>query len=232
MTDLSAFPITARWPATRPEAIQLYAFPTPNGVKISIALEEMGLPYEAHKVTLKPEDVKSPEFLSLNPNGKIPAILDPSGPEGTPVGLFESGAILIYLAEKTGQLMGDSSADRREVLQWLMFQMAGVGPMFGQLGFFYHGEGRTMQDRRAKDRYLAETRRLLSVINARLDGRDWLCGAYSIADIATAPWLRMLCLIDAREAVGWWDYPDCIAYLERFLARPAVQRGLVTPPRD
>ena len=232
MTDLSAFPITRRWPATDPGAIQLYAFPTPNGVKISIALEELGLRYEAHKVTLKPEDVKSPAFLSLNPNGKIPAIIDPNGPNGAPLGLFESGAILIYLAEKTGRLMGNGTAERLEVLQWLMFQMAGIGPMFGQLGFFYRGEGASIQDRRAKDRYIAETRRLLSVIETRLDGQDWLCGSYSIADIATAPWLRMLCLIDAREAVGWWDYSNCIAYLDRFLARPAVQRGLVTPPRD
>ena len=232
MTDLSAYPITRRWPATDPEAIQLYAFPTPNGVKISIALEELGLRYEAHKVTLKPEDVKSQAFLSLNPNGKIPAIIDPHGPDGAPLGLFESGAILIYLAEKTGRLMGDGTAERLDVLQWLMFQMAGIGPMFGQLGFFYHGEGRSIPDRRAKDRYIAETRRLLSVIETRLDGRDWLCGTYSIADIATAPWLRMLGVIDAREAVGWWDYPNCIAYLDRFLARSAVQRGLVTPPRD
>ena len=170
MTDLSAFPITRRWPATDPEAIQLYAFPTPNGVKISIALEELGLRYEAHKVTLKPEDVKSPAFLSLNPNGKIPAIIDPNGPDGAPLGLFESGAILIYLAEKTGRLMGNGTAERLEVLQWLMFQMAGIGPMFGQLGFFYRGEGASIQDRRAKDRYIAETRRLLSVIETRLDG--------------------------------------------------------------
>jgi GST-like protein len=232
MADLSRFPITARWPATNPDAIQLYAFPTPNGVKISIALEELALPYEAHKVTLKPEDVKSPEFLTLNPNGKIPAIIDPDGPDGQPACVFESGAILIYLAEKTGKLIGNGTPERLEILQWLMFQMGGIGPMFGQLGYFYRGDGKAIEDRRPKDRYIAETRRLLSVVEQRLDGREWLCGDYSIADIATGPWLRILDMYGAREAVGWWDFPNCIAYLDRFLARPAVQVGLVTPPRD
>jgi GST-like protein len=232
MADLSRFPITARWPAQNPDAIQLYAFPTPNGVKVSITLEELALPYEAHKVTLAPLDVKSPEFLSLNPNGKIPAIIDPDGPDRQPVGVFESGAILIYLAEKTGRLIGTTPTERLEILQWLMFQMGGIGPMFGQLGFFYRGDGKAIEDRRPKDRYIAETRRLLSVVEQRLDGREWLCGDYSIADIATGPWLRILDMYGAREAVGWWDFPNCIAYLDRFLARPAVQVGLVTPPRD
>jgi GST-like protein len=232
MADLSAFPITTRWPAQNPDAIQLYAFPTPNGVKVSIALEELALPYEAHKVTLAPLDVRSPEFLSLNPNGKIPAIIDPDGPDGQPVGVFESGAILIYLAEKTGWLIGTTPTERLEILQWLMFQMGGIGPMFGQLGYFYRGDGKAIEDRRPKDRYIAETRRLLSVVEQRLDGREWLCGDYSIADIATGPWLRILDMYGAREAVGWWDFPNCIAYLDRFLARPAVQVGLVTPPRD
>jgi GST-like protein len=232
MADLSAFPITTRWPAQNPDAIQLYAFPTPNGVKVSIALEELALPYEAHKVTLAPLDVRSPEFLSLNPNGKIPAIIDPDGPDGQPVGVFESGAILIYLAEKTGRLIGTTPTERLEILQWLMFQMGGIGPMFGQLGYFYRGDGKAIEDRRPKDRYIAETRRLLSVVEQRLDGREWLCGDYSIADIATGPWLRILDMYGAREAVGWWDFPNCIAYLDRFLARPAVQVGLVTPPRD
>lgn len=232
MADLSAFPITTRWPAQNPDAIQLYAFPTPNGVKVSIALEELALPYEAHKVTLAPLDVRSPEFLSLNPNGKIPAIIDPDGPDGQPVGVFESGAILIYLAEKTGWLIGTTPTERLEILQWLMFQMGGIGPMFGQLGYFYRGDGKAIEDRRPKDRYIAETRRLLSVVEQRLDGREWLCGGYSIADIATGPWLRILDMYGAREAVGWWDFPNCIAYLDRFLARPAVQVGLVTPPRD
>ena len=232
MADLSQYPITQRWPAKTPDAIQLYAFPTPNGVKISIALEELGLPYEAHKVTLSAEDVQSPEFLSLNPNGKIPAIIDPNGPDGQPIALFESGAILIYLAEKTGCLMGAGPAQKHAVQQWLMFQMGGIGPMFGQLGFFYKFAGAQIEDRRPKDRYLAETRRLLAVVEGQLQGQDWLCGDYSIADIATAPWLRVLEIYGAREAVGWWDLPNCIAYLDRFLARPAVQVGLVTPPRD
>lgn len=232
MADLSAFPITARWPAANPDVIQLYAFPTPNGVKVSIALEELALPYEAHKVTLAPLDVKSPEFLTLNPNGKIPAIIDPDGPDGQPVGVFESGTILIYLAEKTGKLIGNSTTERLDILQWLMFQMGGIGPMFGQLGYFYRGDGKAIEDRRPKDRYIAETRRLLSVVEQRLDSREWLCGDYSIADIATGPWLRILDMYGAREAVGWWDFPNCIAYLDRFLARPAVQVGLVTPPRD
>ena len=232
MADLSAFPITARWPANNPNAIQLYAFPTPNGVKISIALEELGLTYEAHKVTLTADDVKSRAFLSLNPNGKIPAIIDPDGPNGQPIGLFESGAILIYLAEKTGQLMGETPAQKYAVVQWLMLQMGGIGPMFGQLGFFYKFAGAEIEDRRPKDRYIAEARRLLSVINGQLDGQDWLCGTYSIADIATAPWLRALDIYGARAAVGWWDFPNCVTYLERFLARPAVQVGLVTPLRD
>lgn len=226
MTDLSAFPITTRWPATRPDVIQLYAFPTPNGVKISIALEELGLAYEAHKVTLAREDVKSPEFLSLNPNGKIPAIIDPDGPQGKPIGLFESAVILLYLAEKTGKLIGETAADRLEILQWLMVQIGGIGPMFGQLEFFYRGAGKNVADRHPKDHYIAEVRRLLSVLEARLDGRDWLCGAYSIADIATAPWLRALGIFGARQAVGWDDCPNAAAYLDRFLARPAVQTGL------
>ncbi len=232
MADLSAFPITARWPATDPDAIQLYAFPTPNGVKISIALEELGLAYEAHKVTLAPEDVKSEAFRSLNPNGKIPAIIDPNGPDGTPIGIFESGAILIYLAEKTGQLLGTTEAQKYDILQWLMFQMGGIGPMFGQLGFFYKFAGAAIPDPRPRDRYLDEVRRLLAVIEQRLEGREWICGDYSIADIATGPWLRILNVYGACEAVHWTELPNCRRYMHRFLERPAVKVGLKTPPRD
>jgi GST-like protein len=231
MTDLSAFPVSQRWPAHHPERIQLFSFPTPNGVKVSIALEEMGLPYEAHRVTLSDEDVKSPAFLSLGRNNKIPAIIDPDGPDGEPLGLFESGAILLYLAEKTGRFMGQSAADRHRVTQWLMFQMGGVGPMFGQLGFFWKFAGREVESPVPRERYVGEARRLLGVVEARLDGRDWIAGDYSIADMALAPWLRALDFYGARQAVGWEAHPRTVAYLARFLARPAVQAGLVVPPR-
>lgn len=231
MSDLSLFDITKRWPAKDPTVIQLYSFPTPNGVKAAIALEEMGLPYEAHKVTLADSDVKSPEFLSLNPNNKIPAIIDPNGPDG-PLGLFESGAILIYLAEKTGKLIGSSPAEKAKTIQWLMFQMGGIGPMFGQMGFFVKFAGADIEDPRPRKRYVDEAKRLLAVLEGQLEGRDWVTGDYSIADIAIAPWLRALDFYGAKEMVGWDDHPNVVAYLERFVARPAVQKGLVTPPRE
>ncbi len=232
MTTLDDFPITKRWPAQHPDRIQLYSFPTPNGVKVSIAMEEMGLPYEAHRVTLSDADVKSSAFLSLNPNNKIPAIIDPDGPDGAPVTLFESGAILIYLAEKSGQLLGNTASERAQVLQWLMFQMGGVGPMFGQLGFFYKFAGKDIEDPRPQERYVNEAKRLLNVVETALESRDWIAGDYSIADIALAPWLRALDFYGAKEVVGWVDHPRAVAYLDRFLERPAVQTGLVTPPRD
>lgn len=232
MSQLSDFPITRRWPPTDPSVIQLYSFPTPNGVKVSIALLELGLPFEAHRVTLSDADVKSPEFLSLNPNNKIPALIDPDGPDGAPIALWESGAILIYLAEKTGRLMGRTAADKYQVIKWLMFQMGGVGPMFGQLGYFHKFAGREIADPRPRDRYIAEARRLLAVIEGALDGRDWIAGDYSIADIALAPWLRGLDFYEAKDVVGWKDLPRTQAYLDRFLDRPAVQKGLVTPPRE
>ncbi len=230
MTNLSAFPITKRWPLRTPGAIQLYSLPTPNGVKVSIALEEMGLPYDAHLVSFATNDQMSPEFLSLNPNNKIPAIIDPNGPGGKPLPLFESGAILIYLAEKSGKLL--PAETRYEVLQWLMFQMGGIGPMFGQLGYFHHFAGKEIEDPRPKERYRAETERLLKVLDAALAGHEWIAGDYSIADIAIAPWLRALREVyKANEIVGWENLKNIPAYLERFLARPAVQRGLVQPPR-
>jgi len=231
MTDLSPFPITRKWAAADPGVLQLYSYPTPNGVKISIMLEETGLPYEAHLVTLADADVKSPEFLSLNPNNKIPAIIDPQGPDGAPLGLFESGAILIYLAEKTGQLIGTTASERAEIIEWLMWQMAGLGPMLGQLGFFYKFAGSEIADPRPRDRYIAEAKRLLGVLEKRLEGRDWVCGAYSIADIAIAPWLNALEFYGANVVVGWTGFPNVIAYLDRFLARPAVQAGMNIPPR-
>ncbi|WP_170412595.1 MULTISPECIES: glutathione S-transferase family protein [Ruegeria] len=232
MLDTKPHPIMNRWPAQFPDRIQLYSFPTPNGVKASIMLEETGLPYEAHKVTLSDADVKSPEFLSLNPNNKIPAIIDPDGPDGKPIGLFESGAILLYLAEKSGKFIGQTQADKHQVTQWLMFQMGGIGPMFGQLGFFHKFAGSEIEDPRPRERYVNEAKRLLNVLNQQLEGQDWVVGEYSIADIAIAPWLRGLDFYGARELVGWDDYTNVTAYLDRFLERPAVQKGLVTPPRD
>ena len=231
MNDLTSFGISVRWPATDPSKIQLYSFPTPNGVKASIALEEMGLPYEAHLVTLSDVDVKSDAFLSLNPNNKIPAIIDPNGPDGSPIDLFESGAILLYLAEKTGKLIGSSATDKAKITQWLMFQMGGLGPMFGQLGFFYKFAGSQIEDPRPRQRYIDEGKRLLAVVDKQLEGQDWIAGDYSIADIAIAPWLRSLDFYGAREVLGWKDHKNAVAYLERFLERPSVQTGLNTPPR-
>lgn len=229
MRDLSAFPITARWPATDPSVIQLYSFPTPNGVKVSIALEEMGLDYEAHMVTLADADVKSPAFLSLNPNNKIPAIIDPNGPDGQPIGLFESGAILIYLAEKTGKLIGSTAAQKYKTIQWLMFQMGGVGPMFGQMGFFVKFAGSEIEDPRPRDRYIAEAKRLLAVLEQELAGQDWITGEFSIADIALAPWVNSLEFYGAKPLVGWDDMPNLQAYVARFYARPAVVKAKSIP---
>ncbi len=229
--QLMNFPITHRWPATRPGIIQLYSFPTANGVKISIALEELGLEYEPHRVTLSDADVRSPEFLSLNPNNKIPALLDPNGPDGAPIALFESGAILIYLAEKTGKLLPKGAA-KYDAIKWLMFQMGGIGPMFGQLGYFVKFAGSDIEDPRPRTRYIDKAKRLLNVLEGALDGKEWIAGEYSIADIAIAPWLRGLDYYGARDLVGWQNFPNVQAYLDRFLARPAVQRGLNIPPRE
>jgi GST-like protein len=233
MTDLSAFPITKKWPAEHPERIQLYSLPTPNGVKISIMLEETGLPYEPHLVRFDTDDQMTPEFLSLNPNNKIPAILDPNGPDGKPLPLFESGAILIYLADKSGQLIPQDAAGRYEAMQWVMFQMGGIGPMFGQVGFFHKFAGKEYEDKRPRDRYVGESRRLLGVLNQRLEGRDWILGdQYSIADIATFPWVRNLAgFYEAGELVGIRDFPNVTRVLAAFVARPAVERGLNIPKR-
>ena len=228
---LADFSVTRKWPAQHPERIQLYSLPTPNGVKVSIALEEMQLPYEAHLVSFATNDQFSPEFLSLAPNNKIPAILDPNGPGGQPLVLFESGAILIYLAEKTGQFLPQDPAARYETLQWLMWQMGGVGPMFGQLGFFHKFAGKDYEDKRPRERYVAESRRLLGVLEQRLTGRDWVMGShYTIADMAIFPWVRNLVeFYGAGELVGWGDFPQVQRVLAAFVARPAVQRGLQTP---
>ena len=233
MTDLTRYPITHKWPATDPERLQLYSLPTPNGVKVSIMLEETGLAYEPHLVSFERNEQFSPEFLSLTPNNKIPAILDRNGPGGQPLALFESGAILVYLAEKTGQLLAEDPAQRYETLQWLMWQMGGVGPMFGQLGFFHKFAGAEYEDKRPRDRYVAESARLLGVLDQRLQGRDWIMGDYSIADIAVLPWVR--CLVDfykADELVQFERFGNVRRVLDAFLARPAVQRGLNIPARD
>jgi GST-like protein len=233
MTDLSAFPITYRWPAEHPDRIQLYSLPTPNGVKVSIMLEETGLPYEPHLIDIMKDESHTPEFVSLNPNGKIPAILDPDGPGGKPLGLFESGAILQYLAEKSGQFLPADPARRYETLQWLHFQMGGVGPMFGQLGFFHKFAGREIEDKRPLERYAKEAERLLGVLEKRLEGRTWMMGDdYTIADIALLGWVRNLIgFYDAAEIVHYDQLQSVPAWLERGLARPAVQRGLAIPAR-
>ena len=231
MADLSAFPITARWPAKHPERLQLYSQPTPNGVKVSIMLEEVGLPYEAHRVEFDTDGTASPAFRSLNPNGKIPAIIDPDGPGGKPMGLFESGAILLYLAEKTGQLLPAQPAARYETLQWVFFQVGAVGPMFGQLGYFHKFAGREIADRRPLERYRDESKRLLGVLETRLAGRSWMMGeAFTIADIALIGMVRNLIgYYEAGDLVGFDALKQVPAWLERGLARPAVQRGLLIP---
>jgi GST-like protein len=233
MSDLSSFAITKRWPAQHPDRLQLYSLPTPNGVKVSIMLEEIALPYEVHLIDFNKDDQKTPEFLSLNPNGKIPAIIDPDGPGGKPLGLFESGAILQYLAEKTGKLLPADAARRYQTIQWLHFQMGGIGPMFGQLGFFNKFAGKEIDDKRPLQRYVAESKRLLGVMEVRLHGRQWIMDDdYTIADISMLGWVRNLIgFYEARDLVAFDSFMHVAAWLERGLARPAVQRGLNIPKR-
>jgi GSH-dependent disulfide-bond oxidoreductase len=232
MTDLSTFPITRKWPAQHPDRLQLYSLATPNGVKASIMLEETGLPYEVHRVSFDTQDQMSLEFKSLNPYGKIPAILDPNGPGGQPLALFESGAILLYLAEKTGQLLPKDAAARYQAIQWLMFQMGGIGPMFGQVGFFHKFAGKEFEDKRPRDRYVGEAKRLLGVLNQRLADREWLMGEYTIADVATFPWVRNLIgFYGAGDLVEIANFPNVTRVLEAFVARPAVVRGLDIPKK-
>lgn len=233
MPDLSAFPIASRWPAKYPDRLQLYSFPTPNGVKVSIALEELELPYEPHAVDIGRNESWTPEFLSLNPNGKIPAIIDPDGPDGKPLGLFESGAILLYLAEKTGKLIPAGAAARYETIQWVFFQMAAIGPIFGQVGFFHKFAGREIEDKRPLQRYADESKRLLGVLETRLEGRQWVMGdEYTIADISMLGWVRNLVgFYGAGELVAFDSLKRVPKWLERGLARPAVQRGLEIPKR-
>ena len=232
MADLSAFAITRQYPATRPDALQLYSFPTPNGVKVSIMLEETGLDYEPHLVDISKNETWTPDYLTLNPNGKIPAILDPDGPGGAPLTLFESGAILIYLADKSGKFLSGDPAIRYQTIQWVMFQMAAIGPVFGQVGFFHKFAGKDYEDKRPRDRYVAESKRLLGVLEDRLEGRDWLMDDYSIADIASIGWVRnLVTFYGAADLVDYDQFPRVQAWVARAVERPAVQRGLNIPAR-
>ena len=233
MTALTDFSITQKWPATRPDLLQLYSLPTPNGVKVSIMLEELGMPYEVHQISFESNDQMSPEFVGTFPNNKIPAILDPNGPGGEPIALFQSGAILMYLAEKTGQFLPQDPAQRFQALQWLMFQMGGIGPMFGQVGFFNIYGGKDFDDKRPLMRYVNESKRLLTVLDKHMVGKEWVAGTeYSIADIAILPWIRnMIVRYNAEELIGWGQYPELSRVLSQWLQRPAVQRGLLIPAR-
>lgn len=234
MSDLSQFPITRKWPAQYPDRLQLYSLPTPNGIKVSIMLEETGLAYEPHLVRFDTNDQMSPEFLSLNPNNKIPAILDPDGPDGEPLALWESGAILVYLAQKTSSFIPETASGQFETLQWVMFQMGGLGPMMGQLGFFHKFAGKDYEDKRPRDRYVTETKRLLGVLEGRLANRAWIMGdLYTIADIAVFPWIRTLTgFYEASDLVGFETFPNVKRAFDAFMARPAVQRGVDIPKRD
>jgi len=233
MIDLSPYPVTRKWPPQFPDWLQLYSLPTPNGVKVSVMLEECGIPYEAHRVDIQTGDQFPPEFLSVSPNNKIPAILDPQGPGGSPLVLAESGAILVYLAEKSGQFLPPDAVARYQTLQWLMFQMGGIGPMFGQIGFFHRYGGKDYEDKRPLQRYVTEAQRLLKVLDQQLKGKSWIMGdTYTIADMAILPWVR--CLIefyDAGELVGLGKFPNVLRVLAAWEKRPAVQRGLQMPPR-
>ena len=232
MPDLSTFPITQRWPASHPDRLQLYAAPTPNGVKVSIMLEETGLAYEPHLIDISKNESKDPAYVSLNPNGRIPAIIDPAGPDGMPIAVWESGAILIYLAEKTGRLFSNAPAKRYETLAWVFFQMSAIGPMFGQLGFFLRFGGKDYEDKRPRQRFVDESKRLLGVLDRRLEGREWIVDDYSIADIATLGWVNALGQSYAADDIlGLGDYANIRGWLGRGLARPAVQRGLLIPAR-
>lgn len=234
MNSLTDFPIVKKWPARHPDRLQLYSLPTPNGQKVSMALEEIGLPYEPHLVRFDANDQLSPEFLSLNPNNKIPAIIDPNGPEGRPLALFESGAILLYLAEKTGKLLASGAAGRYETIQWLMFQMGGIGPMFGQVGFFHRFAGKDYEDKRPLERYVSEAKRLLGVLEGRLKGREWMMGEeFTLADIAVFPWVRtLISFYGAGEIVGFGSFREVNRVLEAFFARPAIARGANIPARN
>ncbi|MEL6678302.1 MAG: glutathione S-transferase N-terminal domain-containing protein [Pseudomonadota bacterium] len=232
MTSLADHPVAGLRPAQHPDRIQLYSFPTPNGIKVSALLEETGLPYEAHTISIMRDDQLTPEFIALNPNNKIPAIIDPNGPDGA-LPIFESGAILIYLAEKAGQFLPSDPVKKADVLQWLMWQMGGLGPMTGQLGFFWKFAGKEIEDKRPQERYLNETKRLLGVLDRHLAGKDFVAaGEYTIADMAIWPWIRALDFYGATEAVGLAEHKNITRWYEACLARPASQRALNIPDRN
>lgn len=228
------FPITQKWPPSHPDRIQLYSINSPNGVKASVMLEETGLPYEPHLVRLDQKAQLSPEFRSLNPYAKIPAIIDPLGPDGAPLALFESAAILIYLADKSGKFLARDGVARCETLQWLMFQTANISPIFGQVGFFHKFDGKHYVDKRPRDRYVAESRTLLDVLEARLATRRWIMGdELTIADIGTFPMIRNLIgYYGAGELVGIDELPHVQRALAAFVARPAVARAVNIPSRN
>lgn len=234
MASLDAFNITRKWPAQHPDRIQLYSLPTPNGIKVSAMLEETGLAYEPHLVNFATNDQTSPEFLSLNPNNKIPAIIDPNGPNGSAVALWESGAILIYLADKTEQFLAKDGAERYETIQWLMWQMGGFGPMSGQLGFFHKFAGKEYEDRRPFERYRDEVKRLLGVLDQRLEGRDFIMGAdYTIADMASWPWVRTIQgFYEASEHVDLASRKNVLRWFEACASRPASEKAVNIPGRD
>jgi GST-like protein len=231
MSALSAFPIARHYPAEHPDRLQLFSYPTSNGVKVSIMLEEIGLPYEPHLVDIRANNSWTSEYLAINPNGKIPSIIDPDGPGGKALALFESGAILLYLAEKTSRLLPMDPALRYETIQWLFFQMSAVGPTFGQLAYFHKFAGKEIEDKRPHERFRAETERLLGVIDGRLEGREWIMGSdYSIADISMLGWVRNIVETHgAGDIVGWHRFTGARRWLDAALARPAVQRGLTIP---
>lgn len=221
---MSIFP--SHWPVEHPERIQLYALGTPNGVKASIVLEELELPYELHKVDFGKREQHDPGYLKVNPNNKIPSIIDPDGPSGGPLAIMESGAILHYLATKTGKLLPTDPAKASEVLQWLFFQAGSVGPMFGQYGHFASYAPKDQDHTYAIERYTAESKRILAVLETRLEGRDWIVDAFSIADIMIAPWLSAFDFYGGPVAEALSEFPRVVAYRDRFNARPAVQRGI------
>jgi GSH-dependent disulfide-bond oxidoreductase len=216
-----------RWPAKHPERIQLFSLSTPNGVKVSVALEELELPYEAHIVNIREGEQFTPEFISISPNSKIPAIVDPHGPGGKPIAMMESVAILLYLAEKAGRLLPVDPAERYECMQWLCFQVGHIGPMFGQFGHFYKYAADTCKDPYPVERYAHEARRLLGVLEHRLDGRDYIMGdVFTIADIAIFPWV--VCLREfylGGDRVGLDDFSVVNAWVQRCQTRPSYQRG-------